>query len=320
MPVNSDKPQLWKSDVIQSVDLYNNWFVNFAPSAYRMARGQATTDVEEALKLTNYLKNIEPAILKTYPAVIPMLRMATAPPIARDRLIGLAGVPSSLINSMEKLKRIPPQMLSANLDINLRKIGDVIEKLVDRDIFTWLGEMRAPNEIEIHRAATIVADRLCGAVSDPIIRNAQEERQLKMIKNWLEARGYLYTAAGSGFTFDKLLPGSFMFRLNIKVNLTDQVTQKNIPVDVVVKPKNVSIETFPLLIEAKSAGDFTNTNKRRKEEAAKVEQLRRTYGNDVKFILFLCGYFDTGYLGYEAAEGIDWVWEHRIDDLAKFGV
>jgi type II restriction enzyme len=27
-----------------------------------------------------------------------------------------------------------------------------------------------------------------------------------------------------------------------------------------------------------------------------------------------------GYLGYEAAEGIDWVWEHRIDDLAEFGV
>ena len=36
------------------------------------------------------------------------------------------------------------------------------------------------------------------------------------------------------------------------------------------------------------------------------------------FGLFLCGYFDSGYLGYEAAEGIDWVWEHRIDDLAKF--
>jgi hypothetical protein len=33
--------------------------------------------------------------------------------------------------------------------------------------------------------------------------------------------------------------------------------------------------------------------------------------------LFLCGYFDSGYLGYEAAEGIDWVWEHRISDLEK---
>lgn len=38
------------------------------------------------------------------------------------------------------------------------------------------------------------------------------------------------------------------------------------------------------------------------------------------YILFLCGYFDSGYLGYEAAEGIDWVWEHRIDDFEEFGL
>jgi len=25
-------------------------------------------------------------------------------------------------------------------------------------------------------------------------------------------------------------------------------------------------------------------------------------------------------LSYEAAEGIDWVWEHRIDDLDKLGI
>jgi hypothetical protein len=74
------------------------------------------------------------------------------------------------------------------------------------------------------------------------------------------------------------------------------------------------------LVEAKSAGDFTNTNKRRKEEAIKVAQLRTTYGNTIRFVLFLCGYFDSGYLGYEAAEGIDWVWEHRIDDLEELGV
>ncbi|MGH2493098.1 MAG: XamI family restriction endonuclease [Ktedonobacteraceae bacterium] len=42
--------------------------------------------------------------------------------------------------------------------------------------------------------------------------------------------------------------------------------------------------------------------------------------NAIRFVLFLCGYFDSGYLGYEAAEGIDWVWEHRINDLAEFGV
>ena len=82
--------------------------------------------------------------------------------------------------------------------------------------------------------------------------------------------------------------------------------------------KNAKLGTMPLLMEAKSAGDFTNTNKRRKEEAVKFSQLKRTYGDDIKFFLFLCGYFDSGYLGYEAAEGIDWVWEHRIDDLSLF--
>jgi hypothetical protein len=76
----------------------------------------------------------------------------------------------------------------------------------------------------------------------------------------------------------------------------------------------------PVLIEAKSAGDFTNTNKRRKEEAMKVHQLRAAHGEKVRFILLLCGYFGSAYLGYEAAEGIDWVWEHRMDDLAQLGL
>ena len=85
-------------------------------------------------------------------------------------------------------------------------------------------------------------------------------------------------------------------------------------------PKAAKTDELPLLIEAKSAGDFTNVNKRRKEEATKMHQLRRTYGHDVRYILFLCGYFDSGYLGYEAAEAIDWVWEHRINDLGEFGL
>ena len=77
---------------------------------------------------------------------------------------------------------------------------------------------------------------------------------------------------------------------------------------------------LPILVEAKSAGDFTNTNKRRKEEATKIHQLQAACGDTVSFVLFLCGYFGSDYLGYEAAEGIDWVWEHRIDDLVKLGL
>ncbi|ETR66283.1 MAG: hypothetical protein OMM_13006 [Candidatus Magnetoglobus multicellularis str. Araruama] len=106
----------------------------------------------------------------------------------------------------------------------------------------------------------------------------------------------------------------------VPANQKGKKKQVNIPVDAVIKPKNSVPEDYPILFEAKSAGDFTNTNKRRKEEAVKMMQLMSTYGENIKFVLFLCGYFDSGYLGYEAAEGIDWVWEHRIDELKEFGL
>ena len=51
-----------------------------------------------------------------------------------------------------------------------------------------------------------------------------------------------------------------------------------------------------------------------------MEQLRGQYGDAVRYILFLCGYFDATYLGYEASEGIDWIWEHRIGDMEALGL
>lgn len=43
---------------------------------------------------------------------------------------------------------------------------------------------------------------------------------------------------------------------------------------------------MPLFLEAKSAGDFTNVNKWRKEEAVKMQQLRNTYGDNVSYLFF----------------------------------
>ena len=209
-------------------------------------------------------------------------------------------------------------MNKSELMTDLEKIGGIIERMADKDIFTWIDNGNTPEDREVYRASTIVADRLCGAVADPIIRNAQEQRQLAAIAAWLEERGYSPVPTGEGITFDSMNPGTYSFRMNVPITLEGGERQVNIPVDAVIQPLTSKKGDFPLLFEAKSAGDFTNTNKRRKEEAVKMMQLRSTYGKDVKFILFLCGYFDSGYLGYEAAEGIDWVWEHRINDLSQF--
>jgi hypothetical protein len=242
MAINADKPHLWKNDVAASVDLFNKWFLKFAPKAYRDSRAKTTKDVEATLLQTKDLTAITPQVLQAHPEALPALRMSGCPPLARDRLVGLSEVSKHLVWAMEK-GAVPTRMNPTLLATELTKLATTITKLLDVDIFPWLAAGVRPSRSVRLRASTIIADRLCGAVSDPIVRNAQEKRQLALI-----------------------------------------------------------------------------TNKRRKEEATKIHQLKNTHSTDVRFFLFLCGYFDSGYLGYEAAEGIDWIWEHRIGDLDQLGI
>lgn len=321
MGINRDKPDLWKKDIEKSVDLYNDWFLHFAPKAFRDTRSLAQERVADALAATDFLRDISPAMLRAHPDALPILRMSTCPPIARDRLVGLAGVSKNLVKGMEDAEdpRVPPKMKEGRLERELMKISSAISEMADRDIFTWLDVGCKPSGGEISRAAAIVADRLCGSLANPIIRNAQEKRQLEVISKILRAKGY--KLAKSGTRYNEMARGEFSFHANIPARVADGGDVKvDISVDVIAMPFSSTSRDMPILIEAKSAGDFTNVNKRRKEEAEKMRQLRDTFGDDVSYSLFLCGYFDTGYLGYEAAEGIDWIWEHRAEDLLCLGL
>ena len=96
---------------------------------------------------------------------------------------------------------------------------------------------RFEDRLRLARAATVVADRLCGAVSDPIIRNAQEKRQLAGIAAWLQERGYTQHVATNGVKFNQMQPGTYSFRMNVQIKMiTDKNEEKlvNIPVDAVI--------------------------------------------------------------------------------------
>jgi type II restriction enzyme len=157
MPVNLNKPQRWKADVATSVDMYNDWFMKFAPQAFRSTRIQTTKDVEAALRATGNLSNIQPAMLRKHPEILPTLRMSTCPPLAVDRLIGLAGAAPNLVKCMETEQKVPVRMPVADADRELGKIATIIERMADPDIFVWLKRSEPATEVEVHRAATEVA-------------------------------------------------------------------------------------------------------------------------------------------------------------------
>ena len=294
--------------------------MKFAPKAYRDTRKQTIGSVERGLTLTKDLSTITPNVIKANPDILATLRMSTCPPLARDRLIGLTDSTKNLVGTLEEGK-LPPHLAADVLDAHLKKISGILSQMLDVDIFPWLGEKRKPTREERYRSSTIVADRLCGAVAEPIVRNAQEKRQLALIEKYLLNRGYKLKAHPAASPLDEMEPGTFSFRLNVLVKPSKAEGKiVKIPIDAVIQPRKVKLPHLPVLIEAKSAGDFTNVNKRRKEEAIKINYLKATYGKDVVFVLFLCGYFDAAYLGYEAAEGIDWIWEHRPKELDQLGI
>ena len=68
------------------------------------------------LDRTNHLRNLTVKELTDHPSILFALRMSTAPPIARDRLVGLAGVSKLLVNTMEKEGRLPRIMTKAVLN------------------------------------------------------------------------------------------------------------------------------------------------------------------------------------------------------------
>jgi hypothetical protein len=75
--VNRDKEDLWKDDIARSVDFYNEWFMVFAPNAFRETRREATKQVKLALKLTKNLTDISPETLKANPSFLKQSQRVT---------------------------------------------------------------------------------------------------------------------------------------------------------------------------------------------------------------------------------------------------
>ncbi len=302
-------PSDWQTDIDQSVSEYDAWYLARAPAMFLEARGRAVAAVEEAMLATEDFRQFTPDSLARCPAVLTVARMCVSPPMARDRFVGFSGANKSLVTVMERDAVIPAN--ARRLDMQLAVMCDFLRPLLDPTLFSWLEAKRSPTGTERDRAMLVIGERLTATYYLPMLRNTQEARQKGLLRMYLESEG---------FEECSLLPfemagGTFCFGRNVPVVRADGARQ-NLPVDCVVAPRRKGL---PLAcIELKSAGDFTNVNKRRKEESDKHEALKRTYGDKVVFLLQLFGYFGKTYLSFEAAARIDWAWDHRLSDLAVY--
>jgi len=299
----------WQPDIDRSVADYNEWYLQHAPELWADARGRAVDAVADAMQLTDNFRSLTADALQYNPSLVNVARIAVAPPWARDRLISFAGVSPNLVRSMELDNCLPPR--ARGTYGQLEQIVGVVNTALDPGLFVWLPDNRAPTADERDRALLLLGERLTRNFYDPLLKNALERRQKTLMRAWLTDRDFVESQAPA---FD-LQPGQFGLGRNV-VAVREDGQRQNLPTDAVIRPID---EALPLVcLEMKSAGDFTNVNKRRKEESDKHDAYERAHGESVVMLLQLFGYFDRNYLGFEAAAGIDWAWDHRLEDLDEY--
>jgi hypothetical protein len=299
----------WQPDIDRSVAEYDEWYLTESPDMFAESRGRAVVEVEEALRATNDFRVFGADALVARPGALFVARMCVSPPMARDRFVGFSGANKSLVTAMERDGVISARV--HRLHMQLEVMCDFLRPLLDPGLFCWLEDDRVPTAAERDKALLVIGERLASAFYLPVLRNAQETRQKELLRAYLEGEGF-EESRDQPF---EMPPGTFGFGRNVRVVREDGEPQ-NLPVDCVVSPLNAQL---PLAcVEMKSAGDFTNVNKRRKEESDKHDALKRAHGDSAVFLLQLFGYFGHSYLGFEAAAGIDWAWDHRLSDLASY--
>ena len=144
-------------------------------------------------------------------------------------------------------------------------------------------------------------------------RKALDLRPLDTLSGWLRHHDYRCIRPRS---LDEMAPGEFALHVNVKGHApSDDEQSVNIPVDCAIMPKTARKGSLPILVESKTSDSFSFSNRGCRFVIAKAEKLKNILGPNASLFLHLDGYFDPGYLGRIAAEGIDWVWQHRIDDL-----
>lgn len=302
---NYDKaPSEWSEDIRRSVQQYNDWFTAEAPRFWSEARDRAGEAVANLMYQTADLRALKPECLVEPSDLLTVLRACTAPPLAKERLATLADVRLSTINRLHNGVGLPRSWNRHEI----QRLMTHIDQMLDPVVFPWVTEGRAPTELERDEALLVVGDRTGMTFYNPLVRNAQEARQVELIRDYLHRNGYTEISSGSGISMPDR---TFQIHRGVPYkNESGEVV--GLPVDCVANPGDGRAVA---LIEMKSAGDFTNVNKRRKEEASKAEGVRKEHGDAAVFLLQLFGYFNHGYCSYEANAGIDWAWDHRLRDF-----
>ena len=223
------------------------------------------------------------------------LRYLAGPPISDDDLQVIADVDS-----------LAPGVLKKNPEA-LRKVFEVIERVIDQYRFPWMKAGTAPTEQQ--REAALIASSVLLAAQ----RIATERRidgkdgQETKVKDYLRTLGFTEVPAA---TINTLVRGPQEMQFCAECQLGERKA------DVVVRLHDTRL----LALECKVSNSATNSVKRLNNDAAvKAEYWLKNFGTrQVVPAAILSGVFKVMNLEQAQTRGLGLFWSHDLDKLGAF--
>ena len=139
MPANRHKPDLWKADIAKSVDMFNEWFLHFAPKTFRESRNAGDLRGCICFGADRVSEESEPrdaCLSSGVPAGPANDDMSTHCTRQVDRFGG--GFPKPCTRAWRLSTRFRGKWLTTTLQQGLAKIAQILRRLADTDILVWL--------------------------------------------------------------------------------------------------------------------------------------------------------------------------------------
>jgi transcriptional regulator with XRE-family HTH domain len=305
--MNARSPEKWEADRTEAKYQIITWLSEVTNAEDLRLKIETTTQATlENLIGRQSLKDI----ILSDPRSLTVLRSLTRRDIGTSQMATFLGITTNNLESLEAGRKSP---------INVATDAEVILlKELDHSLSSWITEAREPTDEEMNRTLWIASDRMLRRSTSTSLRYQHEPRQLAKLEQYLQGQGYVAVESSSVKDLRRGMPkGSYAFRVNVEGQTSDGLALKQ-TVDALIKPFSPSDDLLPIFLEAKSMTDEVNPNKRQKEEAQKVESARRRWQTPeerLNFVLLLGGTVPKRYLQVEAGSDLDWVWEHRVEDL-----
>lgn len=223
------------------------------------------------------------------------LRYLAGPPISDDDLQVIADVESIAPNALKKRPN------------DLRKIAEVIERIIDPQRFPWILKGRPPTARQ--REAALLASSVLLAAQRIATerRNDSKQVQESKVKDYLRSIGFAEVASNSIRT---IVQGPGEGHFSPECQLGDRKA------DVVLRLHDTRL----MAIECKVSNSATNSVKRLNNDAAvKSEYWLKLFGtSQVVPAAMLAGVFKVLNLAQAQERGLALFWSHDLERLGRF--